>query len=198
MYECMSIYIYNSVYLYKNIFISAIITEVVFTYHGTLCVCFTSMSTYLLPRWFSGKESACQYRRCRIPDSNPGLGRCLMRRWQATLVFLPQKSHGQRSLESQKVRPNWADKSTTHIYPRRENVFAWSPAQMYNARDSIESVIFKLWLSKSCIYSIWESLLRSKLFLQLGLASWSSILLTELSSMQRVKKAETRVGLLLW
>ena len=33
------------------------------------------LSVYLseLPRWLSGKESACQYRRCGF---NPGLGRC--------------------------------------------------------------------------------------------------------------------------
>ena len=52
-----------------------------------------------IPRWCSGKESACQCRkgkRCRfnlwvrkIPWS---------RKWQPTSVFLPGKSHGQRSL----------------------------------------------------------------------------------------------------
>ena len=50
-----------------------------------------------LPRWLSGKESACQCRRCgsihawfrKIPWK---------RRWQPTPVFLPGKSHGQKSL----------------------------------------------------------------------------------------------------
>ena len=49
-----------------------------------------------LPRWLSGEESACQWRRCgfepwggKIPWS---------REWHSTPVFLPGKSHGQRSL----------------------------------------------------------------------------------------------------
>ena len=48
-----------------------------------------------LPKWFSGKQSACQ----ADVGSTPGLGRFPWRRkWQPTPVFLPGKSHGQRSL----------------------------------------------------------------------------------------------------
>ena len=44
----------------------------------------------------SGKESACQCRRCRF---NPRIGKIPQRRkWQLTPVFLPGKSHGQRNL----------------------------------------------------------------------------------------------------
>ena len=49
-----------------------------------------------LPWWLCGKESACQCRRHRfdtwvrkIPCS---------RKWKSTVVFLPEKFHGQRSL----------------------------------------------------------------------------------------------------
>ena len=50
----------------------------------------------LFPRWFSVKESACQCKRCRF---DPLVGKIPWRRkWQPTLVFLPGKSHGQRSL----------------------------------------------------------------------------------------------------
>ena len=46
--------------------------------------------------WLSGKESACQNRRCRF---DPWVGRIPWRRkWQPPPVFLPGKSHGQRSL----------------------------------------------------------------------------------------------------
>ena len=49
-----------------------------------------------LPWWLSGKESACQCRRCRF---DPWAGKIPWRRkWQPTSVFLPGKSHGQRSL----------------------------------------------------------------------------------------------------
>ena len=54
-----------------------------------------------LPRWLSGKESACQYRSCRRHGFNPWVGKIPRRRtWQPTLVFLPGKFHGQRSLVS--------------------------------------------------------------------------------------------------
>ena len=42
------------------------------------------------PRWLSGKESACQYRRQGFDPWR--------RKWQSTPVFLPGESHGQRGL----------------------------------------------------------------------------------------------------
>ena len=51
------------------------------------------------PGGTSGKESACQCRRCKRHEFNPWIGKVLWRRkWQPTPVFLPGKSHGQRSL----------------------------------------------------------------------------------------------------
>ena len=48
-----------------------------------------------LPTCLSGKESACQCRRCRF---NPWVRKIPWRRkWQPTPVFLPGESHGQRS-----------------------------------------------------------------------------------------------------
>ena len=50
----------------------------------------------VLPRWLSGKESAHQCRRYRL---DPWAGKIPWgRKWQSTPVFLPGKSHGQRSL----------------------------------------------------------------------------------------------------
>ena len=49
-----------------------------------------------LPWWLSGKESTCQ---CRRHGFSPSVGKIRWRRaWQPTPVFLPGKSHGQRSL----------------------------------------------------------------------------------------------------
>ena len=49
-----------------------------------------------LPRWLNGKESTCKSRRCRF---DPWVGKISQRRkWQHIPVFLPGKSHGQRSL----------------------------------------------------------------------------------------------------
>ena len=51
------------------------------------------------PSGTSGKESACQCRRCKRSWFDPWVGKIPWRRaWQPTPVFLPGKSHGQRSL----------------------------------------------------------------------------------------------------
>ena len=50
-----------------------------------------------LPRWLHGKESTCQ---CWRHGFNPWVRKIPWRRkWQHTPLFLPGKSHGQRSLE---------------------------------------------------------------------------------------------------
>ena len=52
-----------------------------------------------MPRWLSGKESACQYRRHRRLKFDSWVGKIPWRRKrQPTPVFLPGKSYGQRSL----------------------------------------------------------------------------------------------------
>ena len=49
-----------------------------------------------VPWWLSSKESTCQ---CRRPGFNPWVGKIPWRsKWQPIPVFLPGKSHGQRSL----------------------------------------------------------------------------------------------------
>ena len=53
-------------------------------------------ASLLMCRWLSSKEYACQYRRCR---SDIWVGRVPWKgKWQPTPVFLPGKSHRQRSL----------------------------------------------------------------------------------------------------
>ena len=53
-------------------------------------------TTFRVFQWCSGKESACQYRRCRF---DPWVGKMPWRRkWQHTPIFLPGESHGQRGL----------------------------------------------------------------------------------------------------
>ena len=45
------------------------------------------------------KDLACQYRRCKRRGFDPRVGKIPWRKaWQSTAVFLPGKSHGQRSL----------------------------------------------------------------------------------------------------
>ena len=56
-----------------------------------------------LPRWLSGKKkkkrSTCQCRKCKRHEFNPWVRKIPWgRKWQPTPMFLPGKSHGQRSL----------------------------------------------------------------------------------------------------
>ena len=52
-----------------------------------------------LTRWRSGKESTCQWRRCRRHGFSPWVGKIPRRRkQQPAAIFLPGESHGQRSL----------------------------------------------------------------------------------------------------
>ena len=61
---------------------------------------FHSLTQMLLKSWWlSGKEPACQCRRCKRCRFNPWVGRTPWRRaWQPTPVSLPGESRGQRSL----------------------------------------------------------------------------------------------------
>ena len=70
--------------------------------------------------WLSGRESACQSRRCRRHRFDPWVRKILWsRKWQCTPVFLPVKSHGHRSLEGYSPKgPKESDTSkrlSTHV-----------------------------------------------------------------------------------
>ena len=63
-----------------------------------------------LPWWLSGKESACQFRRCEFDLS---VGRIPWRRkWQSIPVFFPGKFHVQRSLAGYS---SWGQKESNMI-----------------------------------------------------------------------------------
>ena len=69
--------------------------------HFFLSSCIINLPSFhwMLPRWCSGKESACQCRRCKRHVFDPWVGKIPWRRkWQPTPGLLPGESHGQRSL----------------------------------------------------------------------------------------------------
>ena len=78
-----------------------------------------------LPWWLSGKEPVCQ---CRGHRFNPWIRKIPWRRkWQPAPIFLPGKSHGQRSLMGyspwghKRVRQYWATKQQQHKSCRRNS-----------------------------------------------------------------------------
>ena len=69
---------------------------------------------YGLPWWLSGKESLCQCRRCRF---HPRVGKIpWSRKWPLTLIFLPGKSHGRRSLAGYTPRGRKESDMTERLY----------------------------------------------------------------------------------
>ena len=67
-----------------------------------------------LLRWCSGKESALQ---CRRHGFYPQVGKISWSgKWQPTPVFLPEESHGQRSLAGYSPRGHKESDMTEHTH----------------------------------------------------------------------------------
>ena len=77
-------------------------------------------SKIVLPFWLSGKESFCQFKRCRF---NPWVGKIPWRKkWQPTLVFLPRRYHGQRTLAGYSP---WGQKRDRHDSVTKQQLFQY-------------------------------------------------------------------------
>ena len=117
--------------------------------------------------WLSGKESACQCRRCGF-DS--GVGKSPWRReWQPTIVFLPGKSRGQWSLVDCRARhdlktkqqqtydrfpfPSYLHLSIFHFVSLIEAVMSCCSFNLrFPSRDFVEYLILSLLVM--CIFSL--------------------------------------------
>ena len=91
------------------------------------------MCEFGLPRWGSGKEPTCQYRRRRRCGFDPWVGKIPWRRkWQSPPVLLPGEFHGQRNLAGYS---SWGRKrsdtavqlstETAHSVGLRHNTIIW-------------------------------------------------------------------------
>ena len=77
-----------------------------------------------LHRWLSGKEAICQCRRCRRLGFNPWVGKISWRRkWPPIPVFLPEKSHGQRSLVGYSPWDSAEVNKTKHACTRKTKTY---------------------------------------------------------------------------
>ena len=86
-----------------------------------------------LPKWHSGKEPACQCRRCRRCGFNPWVRKMPWRRkGQPTPVFLPGESHGERNLGGYTL---WVTKSQTWLNLAQ---LQWSKYGLIALRTSFE------------------------------------------------------------
>ena len=76
----------------------------------------TTISRKGHPRWFNGKASTCQCRRLKRFEFDTWDGKVPWRRkWQPTPVFLPGKSHGQKSLVGYSPQGGKELSTTVHL-----------------------------------------------------------------------------------
>ena len=113
------------------------------------------MTTSRLPRWGSGKESACQWRGGKRRRFSPWVGKIPRgtNGNQPTLVFLPGKFHGQRSLEGHSLEgckeSDTTENAHTHTHthshsicqqnsasPKRPGLGQYRPASLISASTS--------------------------------------------------------------
>ena len=82
-----------------------------------------------LPWWLSGKKSTCQWRRSGF---DPWIRKILWRRkWKPTPVFLPGKSHGQKSLRGYSP---WGCKTVRHVLATKQQqhvVINWTDINIF-------------------------------------------------------------------
>ena len=116
-----------------------------------------------LPRWPSGKESACQCKRHKRCWFDPWVGKIAWRRkWQPTPVLLPGKSQGQRSLAAtvQGVTQSWTRQRThTHTQAAMLDVFSWAylPFAFILCVCEVSAFIFCPFKKLGCLFSYcWE------------------------------------------
>ena len=98
-----------------------------------------------LPRWLSGKEPTCW---CRRHEFEPWIREIPWRRkWQPTPIFLPVKSHGQRSLVGycNKSLAQLSDATTTTFIPYSTQP-APQPSQDYFLVGSSVQSLSCVWL----------------------------------------------------
>ena len=104
--RCLSLHIFFKIYILKDT-ISYI--PLIIHFNVSLSLILNKFNHLNgLPRWLSGKESACHCKRHRF---NPWVGKIPWRRiWQPTPVSLPGKRRGQRSLVGYSlvgIRKSW-------------------------------------------------------------------------------------------
>ena len=107
----------------------------------------------------SGKESACQCRRCQRCRFDPWVRKIPWRKkWQPTPVFLPGKSHGQRSLVGYSPwdwtveldTTNWLSTGEIHVVLRKINTII-CPMRIQIVSDSLFKLKGKNAFTKSIV-----------------------------------------------
>ena len=110
-----------------------------------------------IPKWLSGKESACQSRRCRRCTFDPWVRKISWsRNWQPTPICLLGKSHGQRSLVGYSSRGcnelDMSEDARTHTYGARM-LHSWVLRREMGAQHPDGGFLYKLLFSRGVLIS---------------------------------------------
>ena len=110
-----------------------------------------------LPSWVSGKEFACQCRRCKRLVFDPWVGDIFWnRKWQPTPVFLTGRFHGPRSLAGYSP---WGCKGSDTTERTHARARAHTHTHTHTHTDLIGGHLklhFKLW-SKKIVCSLFHA-----------------------------------------
>ena len=88
-----------------------------------------------LPKWLSGKESTFQCRKPRLDSWDEKIP--WRRKWQPTLVSLPGKSHGQRSLAGYSL--GGCKESDTTKWLNSSSRIGWKSTAAFSKKDTLVS-----------------------------------------------------------
>ena len=118
-----------------------------------------------LPRWLSGRESACQCWRCKRHWLDPWVGKIPKnRKWQTSPVFLPGKFQGWRSLVGCK-KQDTTEQLTTQTHIKCFQILS----SKYKLTDPgvCKNIFYSLshnriYCNSCCIISYWGRILASK------------------------------------
>ena len=104
-----------------------------------------------LPRWLSGKKSTCQCRRLKF---NRLVVKILWKRqWQPIPIFLPGKSHRQRSLEGYSLRGHKESDTTGRL-----SMSTWYYPLYINTKTGMSLYLLSsicLWKAMSLYWYLW-------------------------------------------
>ena len=115
---------------------------------------------YGLPKWHSGKEFTCQFRRCNRSRLDPWVGKIpWSRKWQSAPGFLPGESHGWRSLVGYSP---WGRKESDtterlhfllpHLCPQVCDLYLCLPANRCISTIFLDSVCVCVLIYDICFY----------------------------------------------
>ena len=127
--------------------------------------------TYTVLRWCSDKEPTCQCRICKTNRFDPWVGKIPWRKaCQPTPVFLPEKSHVQRSLVGYNLKGHKESDATEWLSTHIAHLISTHDSRLsLTATSSISiSKIIHIWINSFIIISLVNTFSIFPIFISCG------------------------------